>query len=893
MNFHPPIYHDSLANQLEYGANGSMFLPRLDVQALANPRVSGSEQLATLGEWGPSSSSLLPTQYQMKEPTNAAQPFATFRLALFMASNNMLSTQHAVTKELFGWLQTQKTTGITKHITSTKGWTSQALSELLFRCAVEAGDARIAESMLSAGFDPNYIFDNGSLWGTAMQHACQSRHTELVRVLIQHKASLSSPSGAGPNILILAIGEYTFSPSDRVPLELVHMLLEAGAKINTIDDRDRSALSHAAEWGLAEAVIALVSKGADVNFSNREGTTPLHFALKSFASVDDIRRMVESLVYAGADVNAFCRVYSTGAKVSVLSLAAAKGAEMVDFVLSHGASTADLSFNIAAETGSMRFVQLALENGSEPNCDSLGATIRGGNIDAVKLVLDAGMAIINDDVDSASAAESSLGRTDLMPLLFTTCLSGDREICANLLAAAILRGRLDYAHTFLEHGADVHSHEEPLRAAITVRNEVMVRELLVIGAESIPSDILAAAIEWGNYQVVKELVEAGADICRRSLVEAIGKKDRSIFQSLVDWGGDVNDVSACTCSVPRSPLQATVATGDIDMVRYILDMGANPVDENALIKAVPFSNILALIVNAITAKRPGRNIKRKCCGALTRAMLDGNYCAIQFLLESGIVDLDSRVDMSTEQSQFGEWKPFHHDDKRSILGTALRQKGSNGLRLTQLLLDAGADPNGVVLNYPHRTALLLAVEMKNVAAAELLISSGADIHAPAIGHITRTPLQAAAETENVDMVQMLLDRGASVNEPPAYSGGATALQLAALGGFVATANILIDAGADVNAAPAKVRGRTALEASAEHGRIDMLQTLVNAGADISGTGNSQYGMALHFATMQGHSVARKLLEHNHRLKFPESQLNERSVLTRYLESLKPRFERRR
>ena len=87
----------------------------------------------------------------------------------------------------------------------------------------------------------------------------------------------------------------------------------------------------------------------------------------------------------------------------------------------------------------------------------------------------------------------------------------------------------------------------------------------------------------------------------------------------------------------------------------------------------------------------------------------------------------------------------------------------------------GCNPNSIVYqtgvgglysSVPIRvTALLAAVDTRNVSKVELLIRHGADVDSPARGPIKRTPLQRA-EIGSIEMFELVVHNGAEVNARP-------------------------------------------------------------------------------------------------------------------------------
>lgn len=88
-------------------------------------------------------------------------------------------------------------------------------------------------------------------------------------------------------------------------MKAIELLLAAGADINERDMFGNSALHWAAGWPMNNAIArnrpevieSLVKHGADVNWVNHDGDTPLHMAVRA-----DLRVNLEKLVSLGADL---------------------------------------------------------------------------------------------------------------------------------------------------------------------------------------------------------------------------------------------------------------------------------------------------------------------------------------------------------------------------------------------------------------------------------------------------------------------------------------------------------------------------------------------------------------------------------------------------------------
>ena len=129
--------------------------------------------------------------------------------------------------------------------------------------------------------DVNHEDNDGS---TAVHSA------DVVRVLIDAGADIDTTDNDGRSSLLVA--------SQRGHLRVVQVLLRAGADVCVTDDEGDTCLTLAANFGCTETVRTLLCMPeVDVNQSNNSGFTPLHRAvLEQHADV------VQVLIDAGADI---------------------------------------------------------------------------------------------------------------------------------------------------------------------------------------------------------------------------------------------------------------------------------------------------------------------------------------------------------------------------------------------------------------------------------------------------------------------------------------------------------------------------------------------------------------------------------------------------------------
>ena len=130
---------------------------------------------------------------------------------------------------------------------------------------------------------------------TALHYAAKKGHAEVVQVLIDAGADIDTRNNDGHSPLHCA--------STSGALEVVKVLVEAGARANVTDDDGRTCLFLAASKGRTETVRYLVGlPEVDVNHCNRFNDTALHCAVKGdYRWYADV---VQVLIDAGADIDA-------------------------------------------------------------------------------------------------------------------------------------------------------------------------------------------------------------------------------------------------------------------------------------------------------------------------------------------------------------------------------------------------------------------------------------------------------------------------------------------------------------------------------------------------------------------------------------------------------------
>ncbi|XP_070838057.1 ankyrin repeat and SOCS box protein 16 [Chaetodon trifascialis] len=206
-------------------------------------------------------------------------------------------------------------------------WTlsSKVKQTSALRLAASRGHAGCVEELLFRGAEVNA--DPGG--NAALHDACIGGHAVCVQLLLSHGAEPDLPAADGSAPLHLCTSAQSF--------QCAQLLLEGGAEVNVRMRESRLTPLHvAARRGLDEHVELLLSHGADVLATNREGETPLNAACSGAERPSEAGRylrVVQKLLDAGADPRTAGRKQHT----PLHNACANCSPRIVNLLLQHGA----------------------------------------------------------------------------------------------------------------------------------------------------------------------------------------------------------------------------------------------------------------------------------------------------------------------------------------------------------------------------------------------------------------------------------------------------------------------------------------------------------------------------------------------------------------------------
>ena len=599
------------------------------------------------------------------------------------------------------------------------------------------------------------------------------RVTEVVRRLLELGADATAPT-----LLHRAAG------LGDVP-DLVTVLVDAGADVNSRDRIGQSPLHRAALSGGPGVIGALVEAAAAVDAQDDGGTTPLHLAVEVKEPAN-----VAALLEAGADVH--MRMQDGDTPLHRAAMWPPKwGLERLKSPYSD-------TVMVAALVASGADVNARNERGETPL--HVAAGNRQEPVVARLLALGADPLVV-DDMGRAPRptvcdwTESGFFRSAPWESVIG-CLEAGADVHArseygetplHRLASDVMRAGYPFDRViaaFVEAGADVNARD---------RNG---RTPLFDGVWRL----------WGNVGTApaRALLEAGADVNARAsagstpLHQAAQAGTSAVVSLLVQAGADLQ----ATDTVGRTPLHWALGRDNPRVVAILLELGADTGarDDSGSV-ADPTGcdrwNTRTFFHFATTEVVAGCLESGADVNARSRDGSTPLHFAAAWASDPAVVALLVQAGADVSARDRSNYGPLHR----------AARKNENPAMITALL-DAGAEIEawakgfGIDWGWEETPLHEAAGFNENPAVTAALLDAGANAGARSSGG--RTPLhRAAQENPNPAVVTLLIEAGADLNEQGdmwgdhggSRHGGLTPLHLAAMRN-PAVFLILLDAGAD-------------------------------------------------------------------------------------------------
>jgi ankyrin repeat protein len=327
-------------------------------------------------------------------------------------------------------------------------------------------------------------------------------------------------------------------------------------------------------------------------------------------------------------------------------------------------------------------------------------------------------------------------------------------------------------------------HGDLLRAAAAGHAEGVVQAIekgADINAVSPEKGALSVAAYHGRREIVDLLLERGTGIDNPDeqggmtpLLAAIIGREPEIANLFIEKRADINRKINAGGGARVTPLMFATAIGHLNLVRTIIDAGADLESRTELGES-------ALVLAADNGWAEGAALLLER-GADVNARMSNGWTALMRAADKG---------------------------RSEIVGILLEKKADANLKETK---------NG-------RTALMAASRFGRVDTVKMLIENEADINAQ-IESTGDTALYVAVYKNLPEISKILIEAGADVNLK--IDDGQTALMKASEEGQAEIVKLLIEKGADVNAKNNK--GQTALKFAKKKKNAEIVKLLQAAGA---------------------------------------------------------------
>lgn len=455
----------------------------------------------------------------------------------------------------------------------------------------------------------------------ALFNAIKQDELNKVRTLLE--------SGLDPNKHFGKDGStFLFEATMHGNIEIMNLLIQAGAKVNMKTKSGFFPLVVASEFGHLDACKLLISEGADVNLCTEPvGTTALTMACEK-GHLDIVKVLVDN----GSEVNhRICHGDS-----GVIYAAQNGYTDIVKILIDAGANVnianhtcGANALTLAAENGHQDMIPLLLQAGAEldkkttSGSTALIFAAARGHEQIVQMLLDAGANVNHENTRHGSTAltlAAETGHEAVVRLLLAKGANASHRI--NMGDSAIIyaaqNGFTTIVRMLLEFGADPNNynktwgasaltlsaergHDKYVFKKITKLIHRIVCLLLANGADvnhktKGGGTALVYASEHGRFECVRALLQHGADVCAvndkgaSSLSLAAEKGFADIVHVLLQYNIIVNQTNKFNCSAVHYALKE----GHANIVQHLYEAGA---DVNP--KVVPYHASMTSFVHQV------------------------------------------------------------------------------------------------------------------------------------------------------------------------------------------------------------------------------------------------------------------------------------------------------
>lgn len=430
--------------------------------------------------------------------------------------------------------------------------------------AIKHGHSEIVELLLSKGANPN----GRNVYGHGPLHiATKNGHANLIKILVDYGADINGKKNG-----------FRYPPlCYATNKQVTEALIANGADVNWRDEGGATPLHSIARCGVTAAAEVVLAHGADINIKDNSGRTPLHMAASRCQ-----REMVEFLITKGTNINAKDRRNNNPIACAMMAEFCSKSNKMatVELLISNGT---DFTIYDVAWIGDMTRVRKLLEsnpylaNETAYREPVLFAAIREGHNALAEFLLDKGakLNIKGRYKEPPLHAAAYSGHKDIAALLLRKGANVNQKGANGELALhwAVAKAHGEVVQLLVETGAEVNSHTDAPRADVDVLpygdDADVIREQLRFLADR---EKQKQAIAGGNSLQIGGLLRLVFAAKDTPLHSAAQWGHKNIAELLLANGANVNSMNR----FGQTPLHYAVVFKHEEIVRTLLNAGANP-----------------------------------------------------------------------------------------------------------------------------------------------------------------------------------------------------------------------------------------------------------------------------------------------------------------------------
>ena len=442
--------------------------------------------------------------------------------------------------------------------------------------AAENGTMAIVELISTAvEYDPKYMNAISQSGYTALIIASAHGHTDIVRYLLEHNADPNVVAETKVTALMYA------AASNRV--DVMKALVEVGkVDLEVKHNNGGTAVLEAATGSAVDALQYLISVGANIEFVDDDGVTPL-MAIASLGSYDGQQLILDALrkKFSEAELTNYINLHSYSGGSTIMFATAGGHYNITKQLYELGANAHAIAratpeyltkLNANIEAGKISPDEEAHIDG----VTALHVAAQGGHLDVVQYLIDVAKVDVNiaDDAGRTPLTLAIKGNYNEVAMLLVKAGANpnqpyvdDDGVSHNLLFDAIMIENEEFATLLIEHGADLYYVDEKKVSTLLQASHRGLKKVVNALLTKYGTDVtngsakdnylneasddgitpLIAASSEGHTEVVKSLIASKVNIEVKdsdnttALMTASARGHTEIVQELLTAGALVNE----------------------------------------------------------------------------------------------------------------------------------------------------------------------------------------------------------------------------------------------------------------------------------------------------------------------------------------------------------------